>query len=265
MEWIQNIQYNIFLLLTLSALFGLMIGSFLNVAIYRLPIMLQSEWITECTSFLKDYYSRNQPQKDVPEYTPEKSMNLAWPSSFCPHCKTPLKLRENIPIISFLWQRGRCNHCATKIDWRYPLVEIVCAIATTITVWEFGVNWICWLALLLTWSLIVLSFIDFEHQILPDNITLPFLWFGLFLNAFLVFTTPNNAIIGTIAGYLSLWCVYQLFKFFTGKEGMGYGDFKLMALLGAWLGWQLLPLIIVLSSFLGVIIGLSLILFKGHD
>lgn len=260
--WIELIANNLILLIGLAAIFGLIIGSFLNVVIYRLPVMLHSMWVSECSDFLKEQTgsapSTNQPQES-------STFNLAWPSSHCTHCKHKLGLLENIPVLSYVFQGGKCKHCKKGIPLRYPAVEMLTAIMTAMVVIHFGLNWVAWLALILTWGLIALSFIDLDHQILPDDLTLPLLWFGLFINCFLVFTTPSDAIIGAIAGYLSFWIVYQLFKFLTGKEGMGHGDFKLMALLGAWLGWQAIPLIIILSSFVGAIVGITLILFKGHD
>ena len=263
MDWITLLQSNLTFMIILSGVFGLLMGSFLNVVIYRLPKMLHVGWVKECTFFLKEHYV-HETVVSVPEPS-APTLNLAWPASHCPTCKHVLGALENIPVLSFCFQKGRCKHCKGKIDLQYPLVEIITALMTGLTVWHFGLTWVTWMALLFTWSLIALSFIDFNHHLLPDDMTLPFLWFGLFLNLFYVFTTPQDAVIGAIAGYLSLWIVYQLFKLITKKEGMGHGDFKLLAMLGAWLGWQNLPLIIILSSFIGATVGITLILFYGHD
>ncbi len=258
--WMSLFEQHLFLVASMAAIVGLLMGSFLNVVIYRLPMMLNNMWLQECSQFMHE--KQGSPLLK-PEATP--FINLAWPNSHCPDCKHALGFLENIPVLSYILQKGQCKHCHKKIANRYPFVEILTAILTTITVATLGLNWLTWMALLLTWALIALSFIDLDHKILPDDLTLPFLWLGLIINCFFVFTTPVDAILGAVVGYLSFWSVYQLFKLITGKEGMGYGDFKLMALLGAWLGWQSIPLIIILSSVLGAIIGLTLIVFKGHD
>ena len=234
---------------------GLIIGSFLNVVIYRLPIMLRREWEAQCREFLE-------------EAAPEPSgarFDLVWPASHCPNCERRIRPWENIPILSYFWQRGRCRGCATRISSRYPLVELATALLSAIVAWHFGFDWQLAAALILTWSLVVLAVIDLDHQILPDNITLPLIWLGLLLSLTGWFTSPSLSIIGAAAGYLSFWLVFQLFRLLTGKEGMGYGDFKLLAVFGAWLGWQAVPIVIVLSSLVGAVVGIGLILALGRD
>lgn len=235
-------------------LFGLLVGSFLNVVILRLPRMLEREWRSSA--------------REILEIEPEpaaETLSLAAPPSTCPSCGHRIRVRENIPVLSWLLLRGRCSHCGAGISMRYPLVELATAILSSVVAWQFG--WSVELAagLILTWSLIVLSGIDIDHQLLPDVITLPVLWLGLALTLVPVFTSPVDAIIGAMAGYLSLWLVYQAFRLFTGKEGMGYGDFKLLALLGAWLGWTALPVIILLSAVVGAAAGIGMILMLGRD
>jgi leader peptidase (prepilin peptidase)/N-methyltransferase len=241
-------------LLLVIGIFGLMVGSFLNVVIYRLPIMMEREWQTQCAELLK-----------VAPQVSTEIFNLSYPRSRCPHCGHQITILENIPVFSFLWQRGQCTACHQTISWRYPLVEILSAGLAVLTAWHFGFGWPLLAALLLTWALLAASLIDFNTQLLPDDITLPFLWLGLFCNLWGWFTDLESSVIGAIAGYLSLWIVYKLFKWLTGKEGMGYGDFKLLALLGAWLGWQMLPIIIFMSSLVGAIVGITLILWRKHE
>jgi leader peptidase (prepilin peptidase)/N-methyltransferase len=197
--------------------------------------------------------------------TAPPSFNLAIPGSHCPTCGHAIRAWENIPILSYVLQRGRCNHCGVSISARYPVVEAVTGVMTTIVAWHFGFGWHALAAMALTWGLTALTVIDFDHQLLPDDITLPFLWLGLALNINGLFTDLTSAVIGAMAGYLSLWLVYHAFRLITGKEGMGYGDFKLLALLGAWMGWQILPVVILLSSVVGAVVGLLLILLRGHD
>ena len=240
----------------IAGLFGLAIGSFLNVVIYRLPVMLERKWRDQCQELL-------QPNKKTPETS--KRFDLIAPNSRCPGCGHAITALENIPVLSFLWLRGKCSACGKPISWRYPLVELLTAGLSALIAWYFGFGVAALAGMALTWSLIALSFIDFDRQLLPDGITLPLLWAGLLLNVFTVFVPLSSAVIGAVSGYLSLWLVYQLFKLVTGKEGMGYGDFKLFAALGAWLGWQSLPLIILLSSLVGAIIGIAFILFFRHD
>ncbi|MGY6278139.1 prepilin peptidase [Methylomonas sp. MgM2] len=251
---LQTLQQSPTLLVSLVFVLGLMVGSFLNVLIYRLPVMLQSSWRRDCQEYLQ-----------LPAEQSAESFNLLWPGSRCPVCKTEIKAYQNIPLLSYLFLRGRCAYCATRIPLRYPIVEGLSGICSALIAWHFGYGMPALFALLMTWSLIALSFIDIDHQLLPDNITLPMLWLGLFLSLFSIYTDSHSSIIGASAGYLSLWAIYHLFKLLTGKEGMGYGDFKLLALLGAWLGWQYLPLIILLSSLVGAVAGVSLVVFRQHD
>lgn len=232
-----------------------MVGSFLNVLVHRLPIMMERDWRQECSEFL-----------DIPvEESETSNFDLFLPASRCPVCKTPITAWQNIPVISFVFLRGRCAHCNTKISYRYPVVEIVTALISVAIAIHFGFSTETLFALILSWSLLALGLIDFDHQLLPDTITLPILWLGLLINVFGLFADTDSSIIGAIAGYLTLWTVYQLFKLVTGKEGMGYGDFKLLAMLGAWLGWQMLPVIVLLSSLVGAIVGITMILFLKKD
>ena len=240
----------------MAGLFGLAIGSFLNVVVHRLPVMLDRNWQSQCRELLNP----NQPQSDVPE-----RFDLIMPRSRCPHCGHAITALENIPVLSFLWLRGKCSVCHKPISWRYPLVELLTGCLSVLVAWQFGFSLAALAGLALTWSLIALSFIDVDRQLLPDDLTLPLLWAGLLFNIFAVFVSLSSAVIGAAAGYISLWLVYQLFKLTTGKEGMGYGDFKLFAVLGAWLGWQSLPLIILLASMVGAVVGISFIVFFGHD
>lgn len=238
------------------AILGLLIGSFLNVVIYRLPIMMEKEWRKECRLLL---------EIDDTEETSEESFNLVFPGSTCPHCKHKISALENIPVISYLFLKGRCRECKEKISIRYPLVELTSCILTVMVAMHFGVTYQFLLAMVFTWSLLVMSLIDYDHKIIPDDISLPLLWAGIIANMFGMFTDIESSLYGAIFGYLSLWTVYMLFKLLTGKEGMGFGDFKLLAMLGAWLGWQFLPLIIIASSLFGTIVGGGLVLFKSHD
>jgi len=240
----------------LGCLFGAIIGSFLNVVIYRLPVMLERKWRSQCQEILRPY---KKPPK------PPKRFDLVMPGSSCPHCGHAITALENIPVLSFLWLRGKCSACGKPISWRYPLVELLTGGLTAGVAWHFGFGLAAFAGMALTWCLIALSFIDIDRQLLPDDIILPLLWAGLILNVFAIFTPPVSAILGAASGYIFLWLVYQAFKLVTGKEGMGYGDFKLFAVLGAWLGWQSLPLIILLSSLVGAVVGISFILFFGHD
>jgi len=221
--------------------------------------MMERAWRTQCQELL------NSSATHPPAGKKEESFNLVTPRSRCPHCGHAISALENVPVISYLWLRGRCAGCGKPISPRYPLVELTTALLSGITAWHFGFGWAAGAALALTWALIALTVIDFDHQLLPDDITLPFLWLGLVLSLFGLFTDSASGIVGAAAGYLSLWSIYVLFKWATGKEGMGYGDFKLLAMLGAWMGWQALPVIIVLSSVVGAAVGITLILFRGRD
>lgn len=217
--------------------------------------MMQHSWRKECLEYL-----------ELPkEQTLEQPFNLAFPSSRCPNCKTPIKAMHNIPVLSYLFLRGQCPACKASISKRYPLIEAFTAFASVMVADHFGFAIQTIFALLLTWALISLMFIDIDHYLLPDSITIPFIWFGLLLSLFEIFTDAHAGIIGAIAGYLVLWSIYHLFKLVTGKEGMGYGDFKLLALFGAWLGWQSLPVIVLLSSLVGAVIGILMIVIIKRD
>ncbi|MEM1114312.1 MAG: A24 family peptidase [Pseudomonadota bacterium] len=241
------------MLVTTLAVLGLLVGSFLNVVIYRLPLMMQAQWRRECCELLEADPGEAQPV-----------MNLATPNSHCPHCKAPIKPWQNIPVISYLVLGGKCSNCSARISPRYPLIEAFSGALCVTLAWYFTADLALLGALLFTWSLLVLTMIDVDHQLLPDDITLPLLWLGLAFNVFGTYTDLQSAVLGAIFGYLSLWSVYWAFKLATGKEGMGYGDFKLLAALGAWLGWQMLPVIILLSSVVGAICGIALILLRNR-
>jgi len=231
-----------------AALLGLLVGSFLNVVIYRLPIMMQREWRAQALEYLEC----------PPEQISER-FNLLLPSSRCPHCDHQIRSWENIPLVSWLALCGKCSSCRAPISSRYPLVELACGLLSGYVAWHFGFTWQAGAMLLLTWGLVAMSMIDIDHQLLPDSLVLPLLWLGLILNSFGLFVSLESALWGAVAGYLSLWSVYWLFKLVTGKEGMGYGDFKLLAMLGAWGGWQVLPLTILLSSVVGAVLGTILL------
>lgn len=230
---------------------GLLIGSFLNVVIHRLPKMMEREWHANCLDL------QGQPVPEQPKY------NLVVPRSSCPKCGHMIGALENIPVISYLFLRGRCKACKTPISIRYPLVEALTGVLSLAVAVHYGYSHLTLFALIFVIALIALTFIDFDTQLLPDDITLPLLWLGLLLNLNNGFTDITSAVVGAMAGYLVLWVVYWLFKLVTGKEGMGYGDFKLLAAIGAWFGWQLLPAVILLSSVVGSVIGIGLILLKG--
>ncbi len=255
MTLLDILEHTPLLLIFLVTVIGLIVGSFLNVVIYRLPLMMQRQWRNECLQFL------SQPADPAIQ----ERFNLFLPLSRCPHCQTGIKPYQNIPVLSYLLLKGRCASCSVAISIRYPIIEALTGILSAMVALNLGFSAALPWALVLTWSLIALSFIDLDSQLLPDSITQPLLWLGLFLSVFTIFASPDSSIIGTISGYLSLWTVYQVFKLTTGKEGMGYGDFKLLALLGAWLGWQFLPLIILLSSCVGAVVGLAMIIFAKHD
>jgi leader peptidase (prepilin peptidase)/N-methyltransferase len=235
-----------------AALLGLCVGSFLNVVIHRLPKMMERQWRAECAEL-----SGGEPPAAEP-------YNLVVPRSACPACSRPIAALENIPLLSWLLLRGRCAGCSVRISPRYPAVEALTAILSAYIAWHFGFGIAAAGALLFTWAMIALTFIDLDTFYLPDSITLPLLWLGLLFNINGTYTPLPGAVIGAAAGYLSLWSVYWIFKWATGKEGMGYGDFKLLAAIGAWLGWQMLPLTILLSSLVGAAIGIGLIVFAGR-
>lgn len=251
MTFLYLLETNTAVLISVTVLIGLMVGSFLNVVIHRLPIMMERSWREESIQLLG---------LNAEAGTTQEAFNLMRPSSHCPSCKTPLRAWQNIPIFSYLLLGGKCADCKARISIRYPAVEAFTALMSALVVWHFGWSLQAGMALILTWSLISLSLIDIDHQLLPDVITQPLLWLGLALSTHNLFTDSHSAIIGAIAGYLSLWSVYQLFKILTRKEGMGFGDFKLLALFGAWLGWQVLPFIILFSSLVGACSGTLMIL-----
>jgi leader peptidase (prepilin peptidase)/N-methyltransferase len=240
--------------------FGLIIGSFLNVVILRFPEQLKNSWRRESEDFLG---LGEETAEESGE--PEEELSLSTPASRCPSCGVPIKPWHNIPVISYMLLRGKCSACATSISIQYPLVELFSGLATAFIVYQFGLSLMAGYCVLFTWVLIALTGIDFREQLLPDQITLPLLWLGLFVNLSGTFVPLNEAVIGALAGYLSLWSVFWLFKLVTGKEGMGYGDFKLLAALGAWMGWQMLPLIIILSTFVGALVGIAGLLLKARE
>jgi len=241
------------LLITVSAIFGLMVGSFLNVVIYRLPKMMEQEWHNNCLELQG---------KEIPA---QPKFTLSKPRSSCPNCGHKISALENIPVISYLLLKGRCKACKTPISMRYPLIEILTGALIGLTSWQFGYTSTTLFAWVFVFALITLTFIDFDTQLLPDDITLPLLWLGLLVNFNGGFTDLKSAVIGAMAGYLVLWSVFWLFKLIRGKEGMGYGDFKLLAAIGAWFGWQLLPAVILLSSTFGAIIGIALIILTKRE
>ncbi len=248
----------------LAGLLGLLVGSFLNVVIYRLPLMLQREWRSQCLEYLQVDPKKVKTADPVAGH---ETFNLLKPDSHCPVCQKPVRPWQNIPVLSYLLLGGRCSQCQTKIHWRYPVVEILTALLSALVAWQFGATWACFAALAFTWSLVSLTVIDIDHQLLPDNITLPLLWLGLLLSVtgFGTGVTPADALLGASIGYLSLWSIYWVFKLLTGREGMGYGDFKLLAAIGAWLGWQQLLTVIILSSLTGAVIGITLAVIAGRD
>jgi leader peptidase (prepilin peptidase)/N-methyltransferase len=250
-------------------LLSLLIGSFLNVVIYRLPIILEREWRSQAAEALSTGTASTQ---DTASATPLERFTLSTPRSACPKCKAPITALQNIPVISWLVLRGRCASCKEKISARYPLVELATGVLSAWVAWHFGFGALAACALLVTWALIALTGIDIDHQLLPDNITLPLMWAGLVAAVAIGPTagaalpvSPQDAIIGAAAGYISLWLVFHAFKLVTGKEGMGYGDFKLFAAFGAWLGWKVLPLVIVLSAATGAVLGIAMIALQGRD
>ena len=245
----STLQQNSVIFITVSVIFGLMVGSFLNVVIHRLPKIMEREWHNNCLDL------QDQKIPELAQYT------LAKPRSACPNCGHKITALENIPVISYLFLKGRCSSCHANISIRYPLIEALTGMLIGLVSWKFGYTSTTLFAWVFCFALVSLTFIDFDTQLLPDDITLPLLWLGLLFNLNNGFTTLNAAVIGAIAGYMILWSIYWAFKLATGKEGMGYGDFKLLAAIGAWFGWQLLPAVILLSSVLGAIIGISLIIF----
>jgi leader peptidase (prepilin peptidase) / N-methyltransferase len=237
----------------IAAVVGLCVGSFLNVVIHRLPKMLEHGWADQCAEL------RGEDPAERPRY------NLFTPRSACPHCKHSIGALENIPVVSYLFQRGKCTHCGGPISARYPVVEIAATALAVAAAWRFGPTYQSIAIAGFLWVLLALSVIDIDTQLLPDSLTLPLLWAGLIVNSFGLLVPIQDALWGAVAGYLVLWLVYWAFKLLTGKDGMGYGDFKLLAALGAWLGWQMLPVIILLSSVVGAVIGILMIVLRGRD
>jgi leader peptidase (prepilin peptidase)/N-methyltransferase len=250
------------LFIGIASLLALLIGSFLNVVIYRLPVMMERDWRAQCDEI------SSTPADNLPE----GRFDLTVPRSRCPTCDHQITALQNIPVLSYLFLGGKCGNCKAPISRRYPAIELLTAVLSGVVAWRFGFGWEAAAGIALTWTLIVVSMIDIDHQIIPDSISLPLIWAGLFLSLFhphegaqILFVDPQTAIAGGLAGYLSLWSIYHLFRLLTGKEGMGYGDFKLLAALGAWLGWQMLPLIILLSAVVGAISGILMIVIKRHE
>ncbi|WP_342244844.1 prepilin peptidase [Pseudomonas sp. OTU5201] len=237
-----------------ALLLGLLLGSFLNVVIHRLPQMMLRDWQEQAREVLS-----------LPAEPKGPVFNLILPNSRCPQCSHEIRAWENIPLVSYLALGGKCSSCKAPISKRYPLVELACGLLSAYVAWHFGFNWQAGSFLVLTWGLLAMSLIDVDHQLLPDVLVLPLLWLGLILNSQGLFTSLEDALWGAVAGYLSLWSVYWLFKLVTGKEGMGHGDFKLLAMLGAWGGWQVLPLTILLSSLVGAVLGLIMLRLRNQD
>ena len=237
-----------------ASLLGLLVGSFLNVVIHRLPRMMELDWQQQARETL-----------GLPEGEKRPTYNLILPNSQCPHCSHEIKPWENIPLVSWLALGGKCSSCKAPISKRYPLVELACGVLSAFIAWHYGFGWQAGAMLLLTWGLLAMSMIDVDHQLLPDALVLPLLWLGLIVNHFGLFTNLGDALWGAVFGYLSLWSVYWLFKLITGKEGMGYGDFKLLAMLGAWGGWQVLPLTILFSSLVGAVLGVIMLRLRNAE
>jgi leader peptidase (prepilin peptidase)/N-methyltransferase len=253
MSMLAQMQDSIGFLIAVVAIIGLMVGSFLNVVIYRLPKMIERSWHQQCAEL------RGESVEAMPVF------NIATPRSECPNCQHHITFWENVPILSYIFLRGRCSECHFPIPIRYPFIEAFTAMLSGFVAWHFGFGWLLLVALIFVWALIALAAIDIDTQLLPDDITLPLVWLGILVNMHSGFTDLHSSVIGAIAGYLSLWVIYWIFKLITGKEGMGYGDFKLLAAIGAWLGWSVLPLVILLSSLVGGIVGLGLIIISKYS
>lgn len=263
----QSLDQSPWLFIALSFIFAATIGSFLNVVIHRFPVMMKREWQQECNQYLQEYHEDtvkkigiDQLNKPIDAF-PEK-YNLVVPGSACPKCKTSIKPWHNLPIIGWLMLKGKCAACHAPISSRYPIIEFITGLLIATLAWHFGPSWQFVFASTLTFVLVALTGIDLDEMLLPDQMTLPLLWLGLIINLNHTFASPTDAIIGAAAGYLSLWSIFWLFKILTGKEGMGYGDFKLLAVFGAWLGWQMLPLVLLLSSLVGAVVGITMIISK---
>jgi leader peptidase (prepilin peptidase)/N-methyltransferase len=233
---------------------GLLIGSFLNVLIYRLPIMMERDWRAQARDMLA-----------LPAEEKTEAFNLFLPHSRCPHCARQIRAWENLPVISYLFLGGKCSACKAPISKRYPLIELACGLLSAFIAWHFGFGWQAGAVLVLSWGLLAMSVIDMDHQLLPDSLVLPLLWLGLIVNTFGLFTNLHDALWGAVLGYMSLWSVFWIFKLLTGKEGMGQGDFKLLALFGAWGGWQIVPLTILVSSAVGAVLGLIILRLRNAE
>jgi leader peptidase (prepilin peptidase)/N-methyltransferase len=233
---------------------GLLIGSFLNVLIYRLPVMMERDWRAQARDMLA-----------LPAEDKTETFNLFLPHSRCPHCAHKIRAWENLPVISYLFLGGKCSACKAPISKRYPLIELACGLLSAFIAWHFGFGWQAGAVLLLSWGLLAMSVIDMDHQLLPDSLVLPLLWLGLIANTFGLFTSLHDALWGAVLGYMSLWSVFWIFKLLTGKEGMGQGDFKLLALFGAWGGWQIVPLTILVSSAVGAVLGLIILRLRNAE
>ena len=260
---LELIQGSAPVFITVVFLFSLLIGSFLNVVIYRLPIMMEREWREQAEELMRTPSEQK---------LPTGRFDLVAPRSRCPSCGKLITAMQNVPVISYLFLKGRCGHCGASISARYPLVESMTALLAATCAWQFGIGWEAIMAIVLTITLVAIAMIDADTQLIPDSIALPLMWLGLAMSLFhpltgasTLFISPQDAIVGAMAGYLTLWSVFWLFKLVTGKDGMGYGDFKLLAALGAWLGWQQLPIIIMLSAFVGAAINITMIVARGKD
>ncbi|HEY2591944.1 MAG TPA: A24 family peptidase [Steroidobacteraceae bacterium] len=257
--------------IAMCLILGLIVGSFLNVVIHRLPIMLEREWREQCEELAREHAAPVPHAASAP-HPAREPYNLVVPRSACPTCKAPIRAWQNVPIVSWLLLRGRCAACGARVSVRYPLVEALTGVLSAAVAWKLGFGWPAAAALVLTWFLVALAFIDVDHQLLPDNLTLPLLWLGLLLSLWgpqpggaPVPVDLRSSLIGAAAGYLSLWCVFHAFRLLTGKEGMGYGDFKLLAALGAWLGWQMLLPVILVAAAVGAVTGIVILAVQGKD
>jgi leader peptidase (prepilin peptidase)/N-methyltransferase len=252
---------------------GLLVGSFLNVVVYRVPVMLERQWREQCAELAATSPPAAPHGSQVaPASKPAERFNLFVPRSACPSCKAPITALQNVPVLSYLFLKGRCARCGAQIGVRYPIVEALTGVLSAAVAWKYGYGWPTLAAIVLTWFLIALTFIDIDHQLLPDSLTLPLVWIGLLLSLWgpqpggaPVAVDPHSSIVGAMAGYLSLWSVYHLFRLLTGKEGMGYGDFKLFAALGAWMGWKMLLPIIVIAAAVGAGVGITMLAFRRQS
>jgi len=276
MYLIEALQNNAVLFYGVVAFLGLFVGSFLNVVIYRLPVMMENEWRQAMQEMAEadeanaentaaTLATTQAPESQTTEPQTNETFNLSVPRSRCPKCNQLITWWQNIPVISYLFLGGKCHGCKTPISIRYPAIEVITMLLSLAVAWQFGPSWQTALGILTTWFLVAMTMIDFDHQLLPDSLTLPLMWIGLLASLIPIFADVQSAVIGAAAGYLALWMVFHLFKLITGKEGMGYGDFKLLAALGALLGWQMLPMVILLSSLVGAVVGITLIAISGRD